>query len=167
MSTKHAALFSSCKRYRYQLERCWGTRPSRKSTVVFIGLNPSTADAKHDDPTIRKCIAYARAWEFNKLVMVNLFAWRATDPNQLVKTLNPIGKQNDSHLDQAVSSGSLIIACWGEHGTLLNRANEVRTRYSRRLHCLQTNLSGEPTHPLYLPATLKPTKLTKARRPLK
>lgn len=157
------AVLSPCKRYRYQLVRSWGARPSRKSTVVFIGLNPSTADATTDDPTLRKCTAYARAWGFNRLVMVNLFGWRATDPNELRFARDPIGKQNDTHIMSAVSGGTLIIACWGEFGSLLNRADTLRARYPRRLHCLQTNRSGEPTHPLYLPATLTPVKLVKAR----
>jgi len=164
---KHAATFSRCQRYRYQLERCWGEHPSRNSTVVFIGLNPSTADAKNDDPTLRKCVAFARGWGFKRLVMVNLFAWRATDPENLLQTNHPIGKQNDKHIDAAVAESALIIACWGEYGAYLNRAQEVHARYSQRLHCLQTNKSGEPTHPLYLPATLTPVKLKKARPALK
>lgn len=164
MPTTYAAIFSPCKRYRYQLERSWGTRPSRKSTVVFIGLNPSTADATNDDPTIRKCMAFARAWGFNRLIMVNLFAWRATDPTQLSAVNNPIGKQNDEHISNAVSGGSMVIACWGEYGCLLNRAEGLRARYPRRLHCLSINNSGEPTHPLYLPATLIPVNLAKAQQ---
>lgn len=161
--TKSASL-SRCKKYRYQLERSWGKHTPRKSTVVFIGLNPSTADATLDDPTIRKCMAYARAWQFNKLIMVNLFAWRATDPSELYATKNPVGNQNDRFIEQAVASSSLVVACWGEHGVLLNRATLVRAQFQRRLHCLKTNSSGQPTHPLYLPATLKPVKLPKARR---
>lgn len=164
---EQTATFSRCKQYRYQLERSWGVRTSRKSTVVFIGLNPSTADATTDDPTIRKCIAYARAWQFNKLIMINLFAWRATDPTELLQSEDPIGKQNDIHMSRAVASGSLILACWGEYGSLLNRADEVRARIPRHLYCLRTNASGQPTHPLYLPAALTPVKLTKARPTLK
>jgi len=155
------AIISPCKRYRYQLERSWSGQTSRKSTVVFIGLNPSTADITKDDPTIRKCMAFAQAWQFNKLLMVNLFSWRATNPNELLKAKNPIGKLNDKYLDEAVSRSALVIACWGEYGTFMNRSDNVRARYSRRLNCLSTNQSGEPTHPLYLPATLKPVKWRK------
>jgi len=164
---KSTAVLSPCNKYRYQLRRYWGKRPSRQSTVVFVGLNPSTADATADDPTIRKCIAYARAWQFNSLIMVNLFAWRATDPNLLHQSKDPIGKQNDTYITAAVANASLIIACWGEHGSFMNRADELRSQYPRRLHCLKTNASGQPSHPLYLPASLTPVKLTKARPLLK
>lgn len=159
--TQKSATLSRCKRYRYQLERRWGASPSRRSTVVFIGLNPSTADATTDDPTIRKCIAYAQRWKFNRLIMVNLFAWRATDPNELMTSADPIGKQNDNYIATAVASGSLTIACWGEHGSLLSRSDDLRAQYSRKLHCLRTNVSGQPAHPLYLPASLTPVKLKK------
>jgi len=161
MTIIRSARISTCKRYRYQLERSWSTRTSRKSTVAFIGLNPSTADANQDDPTIRKCIAYAKAWHYKKLIMVNLFAWRATDPNALLLAKQPVGRLNDKHLDEAVLASALVVACWGEYGAILSRSDELRARYPRRLMCLRTNQSGEPTHPLYLPATLKPVKLRK------
>lgn len=153
------ATMSSCKRYRYQLERSWSAQTSRKSTVVFIGLNPSTADATDDDPTIRKCIAYAKSWQFNKLFMVNLFGWRATNPNELIQAKNPVGTLNDRYLDDAILRSALVVACWGEHGIIMNRSDDLKARYPRRLTCLKTNQSGEPTHPLYLPATLTPIKL--------
>lgn len=155
------AIFSPCKRYRYLLQRSWSQKASRHSTVTFIALNPSTADAIHDDPTIRKCIAYARAWQFKTLIMVNLFAWRATDPKELLKVKNPIGALNNHHIDEAVKRSAQVVACWGEYGSLMNRASDLRARYPRRLKCLRTNNSGEPTHPLYLPASLTPVKLTK------
>ena len=161
MTLSTDAIISPCKRYRYQLERCWHSRPARNSTVAFIGLNPSTADANQDDPTIRKCMAYAKAWQFKKLIMVNLFAWRSTEPGELLLAKNPVGSHNDEHLDEAVSSSALVVACWGEHGTIMGRSDALRARYQRRLMCLRTNLSGEPTHPLYLPATLTPVKLRK------
>lgn len=159
--TKKTAAFSRCNRYRYRLERAWDKRISRQSTVAFVGLNPSTADANKDDPTIRKCTAYAQRWQYKKLIMVNLFAWRATDPIDLLAADEPIGKLNNRHLDEAIAQSALVLACWGEHGTLLNRSAEFRQQYARRLYCLKTNASGEPTHPLYLPATLRPVKLTK------
>jgi len=159
--TIKTATFSDCQRYRYQLERTWGERLSRKSTVVFVGLNPSTADASKDDPTIRKCTDFAQRWQFKKLIMVNLFAWRTTDPNGLLASDDPVGELNDQYLDKAIKQSSMVLACWGEYGTILDRSSQFRRRYSRRLHCLKKNASGEPTHPLYLPATLTPVKLTK------
>jgi len=161
MTMTRDAILSPCDRYRYQLVRSWSRQTSRRSTVVFIGLNPSTADAMHDDPTIRKCIAYAQAWQFKKLLVVNLFAWRATNPNELLTASNPVGKLNNKHLDEAISHSALVVACWGEYGTILGRSDDLRARYARRLMCLKTNQSGEPTHPLYLPATLTPVKLRK------
>jgi len=155
------AIISPCKRYRYQLERSWSAQTSRNSTVTFIGLNPSTADITKDDPTIRKCMAFAKAWQFKKLFMVNLFSWRATNPNELMEAKNPIGSLNDKYLDEAVSRSTLVVACWGEYGTFMGRSDDVRGRYPRRLSCLSTNQSGEPTHPLYLPATLEPVKWRK------
>jgi len=161
MSMIKRATLSPCKQYRFQLERSWGKPVTRNSTVGFIGLNPSTADATHDDPTIRKCIAYAQAWHFKKLIMVNLFAWRATNPNELLETNHPVGALNDKYVDAALKQCRLVVACWGEYGTILNRSDDLRTRYPKRLMCLSTNQSGEPTHPLYLPATLKPVRLRK------
>ncbi len=161
MITANSAIISTCGRYRYQLERSWAKRTSRKTTVVFVGLNPSTADATHNDPTIRKCIAYAQNWEFKRLIMVNLFAWRATDPNELYYAQDPIGNRNDKHLSAALAQSSLVVACWGEHGSILGRSDEFKSRFWRRLKCLAVNRSGEPTHPLYLPATLKPVRLHK------
>lgn len=155
------AIISPCKQYRYQLERSWSEQTSRNSTVVFIGLNPSTADLTKDDPTIRKCMTYAQAWQFKKLVMVNLFSWRTTNPNELMQAKNPVGRLTDKYLDEAVSRSALVVACWGEYGTFLGRSDDIRARYQRRLSCLSTNQSGEPTHPLYLPATLTPVKLRK------
>lgn len=96
--------------------------------------------------------------------MVNLFAWRATDPKDLKHAVNPIGDENDHFIENAVARSSMVVACWGEHGRLFNRASEIRAHYSRRLHALKVNQSGEPAHPLYLPATLRPVKLTKLTR---
>ncbi len=159
MTTEKSAIFSRCNRYRYELQRCWSKRVSKKATVTFIGLNPSTADATVDDPTIRKCIAYAHGWGYSRMIMVNLFAWKATDPASLHYSADPVGSLNDTYIKRAVNRSSVVIACWGEQGTLHNRAEELRSRYPRRLRCLKVNRSGEPTHPLYLPAELKPVRL--------
>lgn len=159
MTTKKSAIFSKCNRYRYELQRCWSKPVSKKSTITFIGLNPSTADATVDDPTIRKCIAYAQKWGYSRMLMVNLFAWKATDPASLLDAADPIGSLNDHYIKRAVNRSSMVIACWGEQGVLLNRASELRGRYPRRLRCLKVNRSGEPTHPLYLPAALAPVRL--------
>ena len=86
------AIFSDCRKYRYVLSRTWN---DKKKTILFIGLNPSTADEKIDDPTIRRCINYAQNWGYGSLLMVNLFAYRATIPTELKNVKNPIGNDND------------------------------------------------------------------------
>jgi len=159
-----SAIISPCKKYRYQLERRTTKRAVQKSTVTFIGLNPSTADASADDPTIRKCIAYTQSWNFKTLLMVNLFAWRTSEPNDLLLAEEPVGRDNDEYIADAVSRASLVVACWGEHGTLHHRADEIAALYRRRLHGIKVNRSGQPSHPLYLPAALKPEKLAKLVR---
>ncbi len=162
-----SAVISECGQFRYQLERLSAKRTSRKSTVTFIGLNPSTADASQDDPTIRRCIQFAHSWEFKTLIVVNLFAFRATKPIDLFKAPDPIGTENDAYIEQAISRASMVIACWGEHGVRNDRACYVRRRYQRRLSALRINRSGQPAHPLYLPGSLKPVKLSALAAALK
>jgi hypothetical protein len=120
--------------------------------VTFIGLNPSTADASSDDPTIRRCIRFARDWGYGSLWMVNLFAFRATQPIRLLEVADPIGSENDLWLDKAVNSAQLVIAAWGNHGALLNRASLVRERFHGKLNALTVTGRGMPGHPLYLRA---------------
>ena len=153
------ATFSHCARYRYELVRSWALRPSKRSTVTFIGLNPSTADGQSNDPTIRRCIRFAMDWQFNQLIVVNLFGWCATDPANLKAADKPIGAKNDDYINKAVKNSSLVVACWGVHGTYMNRALEIRQRHNKRLHCIRLNKSGQPAHPLYLPAHLSAIKL--------
>ena len=155
---KKSAVISNCGDYRYELRRRWTARASKRFTVAFIGLNPSTADASNDDPTIRRCMGYAQSWQFKQLVVVNLFAWRATLPSDLKNAPDPIGPLNDEYINEAVKKSGLIVACWGEHGQFLNRADTIRPQYKSRLHYLKCNRSGEPAHPLYLPASLTPQK---------
>lgn len=113
-----SAILSADRKYRYVLTRIWD---ETKPTVVFIGLNPSTADEEVDDKTIRKCIGYAKRWGYGKLIMVNLFAFRSTDPSMLKRVEDPVGPDNDSYIQKCVSESNLVIACWGNHGKLLNR----------------------------------------------
>lgn len=160
---KNASL-SPCEQYRYQLERRTSKLAAKRSTVAFIGLNPSTADASVDDPTIRRCTNFALKWHFKTMIMVNLFARRATEPTELKQVNDPIGIANDDYINEALGRASLVIACWGEHGILLERASEIRSRHGRRLHALKLNRSGQPAHPLYLSGTLTPVKLAKLER---
>ena len=145
------ATFSDCRKYRYALSRTWN---GKKKTILFIGLNPSTADEKIDDPTIRRCINYAQNWGYGSLLMVNLFAYRATMPSELKNVKNPIGNDNDLHIIELSKKADLAVAAWGNEGTLLNRDKEVK-KILPNLMCLKINKSGQPAHPLYQKKDLK------------
>lgn len=145
-------IFSPCRNYRYTLWREWARGDGY---AVFIGLNPSTADETNDDPTIRRCVAFAKAWGYAGLCMTNLFAFRATQPKDMLRVTDPIGPDNDDHL-QAVSIGAgVIVAAWGTNGTHMERDVAVR-RMLPDLHYLALTKAGHPGHPLYLPKTLTP-----------
>ena len=109
LSMESVATFSSCQRYRYTLWRRW----SKGETVQFIGLNPSTADATLDYPTIRRCIGFAKTWGFGSLIMTNLFAWRATQPKDMLSALDPVGPDNDDALKVVYVHTVLTVAAWG------------------------------------------------------
>ena len=151
--TQSGADFSECGRYRYKLWRLWDdTRPD----VMFIMLNPSTADATADDPTIRRCIGFARAWGYGGVRVGNLFAWRTPYPQALRSALDPIGRENDGALCELAEGAALVVAAWGVHGMWLARARTVRQRFTRPLHALGITKSGEPAHPLRLRRTCTP-----------
>lgn len=147
-----SAILSADRKYRYVLTRIWD---EKKPTVVFIGLNPSTADEEVDDETIRKCIGYAKRWGYGKLIMVNLFAFRSTDSSMLKRVEDPVGSDNDSYIQKCVSESNLVIACWGNHGKLLNRDKALMGSLPN-LVCLKRNKNGTPHHPLYLSKDITP-----------
>jgi len=143
--------FSPCRLFRYTLWRTWD---KQKPYVMFIGLNPSTADESKDDPTIRRCMGFAKAWGFGGLCMTNLFAYRATDPNKMKAWPDPIGLHNDAWLIRVATDAGLVVAAWGNHGNHLSRAADVR-RLIDGMCCLGTTKQGEPKHPLYLSSNTK------------
>ena len=147
------AEFSACGRYRYKLWRVWdvGLPP-----VMFIMLNPSTADATNDDPTIRRCIGFARDWGYGSVRVGNLFAWRTPYPSALRVALDPVGRENDGALLELANGAALVVAAWGIHGAWSGRGQIVRKRFSHRLHALGMTKSGEPAHPLRLRRTSRP-----------
>ncbi len=151
---KGAAL-SPCRRYRYALWRIWD---EQKPLVLFIGLNPSTADEQYDDPTLTRCINFAKAWGYGGVYTANLFAYRATKPKDLFKRKRIIGKDNNDWLNTLAAKVDLVIAAWGNDGRYQNRANQVKQQLPL-LHYLKMNKSGEPAHPLYLKADLAPELL--------
>ena len=146
------ALFSKDRIYRYALWRVWDdTLPK----VLFIGLNPSTADEIKDDPTIRRCIGYAKSWGYGGYIMGNIFGYRSTDPKKLRCIDDPIGPDNNYWLKKLHKEASLTIGAWGNHGKLLNRGDEIIDLINN-LYCLKITKEGHPSHPLYLPARLMP-----------
>ncbi len=138
--------------YRYALWRTWEESLPR---VMFIGLNPSTADGAEDDPTLVRCVNFARDWGYGGLVTTNLFAYRATDPRDMIRAREPVGLDNNRVLVEQAASVERIIAAWGNLGSHLDRANNVRGLLPE-LYCLKLNRSGQPAHPLYLRADLVP-----------
>jgi hypothetical protein len=126
---------------------------------MFIGLNPSTADESKDDPTIRRCIGFTKSWGYSALCMVNLFAYRATNPADMKKVTDPIGPYNDSYLLTLAEDAGVVIAAWGMHGVYRGR-NEVVRNLIPNLNYLRLTKDGHPGHPLYLPSNLTPQPWT-------
>jgi hypothetical protein len=150
-----SAYTSECGKYRYTLTRNWSLPNESTRTVVFVGLNPSTADAVLDDPTVRRCIGFAKTWGFNRLVMVNLFAFRATKPSDLKKAKNPMGFYNLAAILDTTTKAELTIAAWGAHGSFHDMGNYM-IRYLHNPHHLGLTKNRQPKHPLYLKANVKP-----------
>lgn len=157
-----AAVFDSPARtYRYLLTRIWD--PAVKP-VVFLMLNPSTADALEDDPTIRRLAGpngFARRMGAGGLAVVNLFGLRSTDPRALLHHPDPVGRHNDAFVRQATDMADTVVCAWGAAGVTGDRGREVTQALTARrvpLHCLGRTSTGQPRHPLYLPknASLEP-----------
>ena len=146
------ALISKDSVHRYLLWRVWDRH---LPLILFVGLNPSTADATKDDPTIRRCIGYSRGWKYGGLLMGNLFAYRATLPAALKFAIDPIGPENENWLLAANWLAETTIACWGNHGAHLNQDGRVGIKLLRR-HALAVTKSGQPAHPLYMRKNLSP-----------
>jgi len=144
--------------YRWTLHRIWG---SPSNLLTFIMLNPSTADALQDDPTIRRCIGFARDLGLAGLVVVNLYAYRATKPADLWRAVEPTGgHHNDQTLRRALTKaethGSPVIAAWGANAKPDRVAWLTRQPGAHRLQALHITKAGAPGHPLYLPAASRP-----------
>lgn len=157
-----SAVISPCRKYRYSLTRhVGGPTPGSASTCLFVMLNPSTADEAKDDPTVRRCMDFARRTGHATLSIVNLFALRTQNPRELREWgTEAIGPDNDSHIRAALATASpngLVIAAWGCGGKLLGRDLDV-LRMHHRWHCLGTTLDRMPRHPLYLARTAEPVR---------
>lgn len=158
------AVFDPARTYRYRLRRAWAAPPA--PVLIFLLLNPSTADATQDDPTLRRCVGFARRWGFGALEVVNLFAYRSPDPNALHRVPDPIGADNDRHILDALRAADLAVAAWGAGGSYLGRGEVVAARAERLtpLWHLGLTAGGQPRHPLYLPATTRPSWWREAGR---
>lgn len=151
------AIISHCETYRYRLWRYWSDRPP----LVFIMLNPSTADAQQDDPTIRKCIGFAKRYAYGGIEIVNLFAYRATKPAQLRAMGYPVGPENDAHIRTVLTAHAIpidnVICAWGAHANGhrgAQRAREVLSMVRNsgvRPRAIEFTKDGTPAHPLMLP----------------
>ncbi|TIM41798.1 MAG: DUF1643 domain-containing protein [Mesorhizobium sp.] len=149
------ATFSPCRTWRYRLERRWSAGPK----AAFILLNPSTADETKDDPTIRRCIGFAKAWGFGGLVLGNIFALRSTDPRGLYSHADPVGPGNDDALRGIAREAEKVICGWGTHGALNRRgvfALDVMREAGATPLALKVTAAGFPGHPLYISADMIP-----------
>lgn len=152
---------SDCGRYRYRLWRRWSDR----RLVVWLMLNPSTADAVDNDPTIRRCIGFAQAWGAGGIEVVNLFALRSPSPADLLSATDPVGPGNNDAIAAAGGLSQPVLCAWGSHGPaalrdlIAERAATVAGVLRRRqLWCLGTAKDRSPRHPLYLPADTQPRR---------
>ncbi|WP_309386052.1 DUF1643 domain-containing protein [Cerasicoccus frondis] len=149
-----SATFSPCRRWRYDLWRRWG----KGDYCMFIGLNPSTADETQNDPTIRRCINFARDWGYDALCMTNLFGFRATDPRVMKEVSHPQGPENVATIRRLAEDAGIVVAAWGVHG--VHRMQNQRVVNALKdvceLKCLGQTKDGHPKHPLYIPKATKP-----------
>ena len=143
---RRSAVFSPCRTYRYSLGRIWNRK---LPTVMFVGLNPSTADEQEDDPTVRRCIGFAQKWNSGGLILVNLFAYRSTDPLGLLEADDPVGPENDKRILAGANDAERVVVAWGTKGGLLGRDQYVLSLFPGA-HCLGVTKDGYPKHPLYL-----------------
>lgn len=148
------AIFSPCGTYRYLLRRDWDDG----RCIAWLMLNPSTADATKNDPTIRRCIEFSKRWGYARLIVVNLFALRSTDPRQLARNTDPVGPENDFYLKMAFEESREVVCAWGCQQHLTNPLLKERPRKATKLipkfHpavCLGFRKDGSPRHPLMVP----------------
>lgn len=160
---ERGARFSPCRTWRYELWRIWG---GGGRWLNVIGLNPSTADENVDDPTIRRCIGFAKTWGYDGLRMTNLFAFRSTDPRGLPASWHQaVGPENDHLLRRTAEDSALVLAAWGVHGRLHNRGSQVLGMLWNKginVQAFGFTKDGFPKHPLYLAATTEPVPWVEA-----
>lgn len=146
------AVIDNTGKYRYLLTRTWD---ENLPSAVFVMLNPSTADAEIDDPTIRRCISFAKTWGCGEIKVVNIFAYRATNPKELFKTKEPIGIENEKYIKQAITTAKFIVLAWGSSCKTIDSGYEKAKEILKNseIYCLGITKDGFPKHPLYLKGT--------------
>jgi hypothetical protein len=154
--TDSDAVFSNCRKYRYRLWRRWAPGPS----CLWVMLNPSTADEIKNDPTVERCERRARAMGYAAVEVVNLFAFRATDPDEMKAAADPVGPENDQAILAAVADAGLVVCGWGNHGGHIGRSSQVKELIASAgatPHHLGATSKGEPRHPLYVRYDVQPS----------
>jgi hypothetical protein len=147
----NGAAFSECRNYRYALWRIWN---EDNGIVMFIGLNPSTANERENDPTIRRVMSFAYNWGYGGVIMANLFGWITPYPYQLKMCDNPTG-DTDKWLWTLSEKSKRIVFAWGKFKEAEKRASEIIQQYPYAF-ALKINKDGSPRHPLYVPGTVIP-----------
>jgi len=150
------AIYSPCERYRYALTRVWAPAGKR---ALFIMLNPSTATEVQNDPTVERCERRARALGFGAFRVLNIFAWRDTDPRHMRAAADPVGPANDATIIDSLPWADQVVCAWGTHGAHLNRGPQVETMLRATgapLHHLGLSKGGHPKHPLYIGYAVQP-----------
>jgi len=147
---KKEAILSEDHKYRYQLSRIWD---EELPSILFIMLNPSIADAKDDDPTIRRVVNFAKSWGYGGVYVGNLYAFRSTDPKGLRDIEDPVGEDNITHVQSLLPLVNKVIYAWGH--------NEKEPTWLREMvekpYCIDVSKKGIPKHPLYLKKDLRPS----------
>jgi len=149
-----SVVISDCGTYRYMLTRRLHDISAIHRSTLFIMLNPSTADARLDDPTIRRCMGFAKTWGCRGIVVANLYALRSTDQSVLWQHPDPIGPENDAYLAQLAGEHETVVCAWGGSARS-DRVDAVKRIFddrSCRLMCLGVTKSGSPRHPLFVRA---------------
>lgn len=144
-------VFSSDRLHRYTLIHRWDELFETDKGIAWICLNPSTADENQLDPTLRRIRDFSALWGYSHFIMLNAFAWRATDPADMKASADPIGPDNDKWIKHWSDRVDRVMIGWGEHGAHLGRDQQVLALLDRRkTFCLERNSSGQPKHPLYV-----------------
>lgn len=140
------AVFDLSGRYRYFLWRRW---EAGLPVVGFVMLNPNSADAERADPTIRRCVGFARGWGYGGIVAVNVFALRAASPSELRQVADPRGPENDGFVELAARLSDLVVAAWGNHADSV-ACGSVCALLPSGTRCLGLTKRNQPRHPLYV-----------------